>query len=254
MAGNRGKQDPLAVRADVSHKCLVEVVGTPMLIRVLETLEAASEIKRIVLCVEHTFESIAAIDERIARGSLVRLDAANSPASSALKACDELDGDFPLLIVTADHPLLSTEMITHFCTYATHSDVAVGLADADLVLRKYHNATRTLLKFSDGARCGCNLFALNNPRARDAAMFWRTLEAERKRPWKMIKMLGPWSLIRYLCGRLSLSVTLAMLSEKLNIEAQAVDMPFAEAAIDVDKPADLELVETIIDAKERPRA
>ena len=59
-------------------------------------------------------------------------------------------------------------------------------------------------------------------------------------------MLGATALFRYWCGRLSLAATLATLSLKLGIKAQVVDMPFAEAAIDVDKPADLELVESIL--------
>lgn len=251
MAGSRGSRDPVAQEAGQSHKCLVNVAGTPMLVRVLDTLEAAPQVGSIVLCVESSFESTPEIDERISSGSLIRLDAANSPAASALKACDELDGDFPLLIVTADHPLLSTQMIAHFCALATDCDVAVGLALAERVLQTYPNATRTLLKFSDGSRCGCNLFALNNSRSRNAAMFWRTLETQRKRPWKMIKMLGPWTLVRYLCGRLTLNATLLLLSSKIGVASRAVDMPFADAAIDVDKPADLQLVETIIRSRER---
>ena len=251
MAGSRGKADPLADNAAVSHKCLVDVAGTSMLIRVIETLEAASEVKRIVLCVERSFQNIPVLNERIARRTLTRLDAANSPAASALKACDELEDGYPLLIVTADSPLLSTEMVSHFCSRANASDVVVGLASAERVLQKYPNATRTLLKFSDGARCGCNLFALNNARARRAANFWRTLEGERKRPWKMIRILGLWTLVCYVFRRLSLDKTLASLSSNLEIEARAVDMPFAEAAIDVDKPADLVLVESIVREREQ---
>ena len=62
-------------------------------------------------------------------------------------------------------------------------------------------------------------------------------------------MLGVRSLLRYLCRRLTLSEALATFSRKLGLEARAIEMPFAEAALDVDKPADLELVESIFNAR-----
>tara|TARA_B100001123_G_scaffold169597_1_gene195060 strand:- start:399 stop:629 length:231 start_codon:yes stop_codon:yes gene_type:complete len=66
-------------------------------------------------------------------------------------------------------------------------------------------------------------------------------------------MLGIGSLLRYVCGRLALTDALATFSKKLGLEARAIEMPFAEAAIDVDDLADLELVESIISARELDR-
>jgi len=56
--------------------------------------------------------------------------------------------------------------------------------------------------------------------------------------------------LRYLRRRLSLTDALAIFSAKLQLEAQAVEMPFAEVAIDVDKLSDLALVESILSARE----
>ena len=52
--------------------------------------------------------------------------------------------------------------------------------------------------------------------------------------------------MRYLLGRLTLDEALARLSRRLDVKIGAVVMPFAEAAIDVDSPADLALVERIV--------
>jgi GTP:adenosylcobinamide-phosphate guanylyltransferase len=246
MAGSRGAADPVAQASHKSHKCLVEVADKPMLLRVLETLESSPNVRQIVLCIEQSFSRIPWLDERIARGELIRLDADRSPATSALRACAKFGDSFPLLIVTADHPLLDIEMLSHFCVNAAHrGDVVVGVARAELVLSTYQQSNRTLLRFADGARCGCNLFALNNSKAIAAVSFWTTLEAERKRPWRLIRMLGIGALLRFLTGQLSLSDALRTLSQKLDINAQSVEMPFAEAAIDVDNLPDLELVESI---------
>ncbi len=251
MAGSRGSPDPVALASGKSHKCLVDVSGTPMLARVLKTLESSPRVARIVLCVEPSFGPISWIEERIERGSLELLDAAGSPAASAVRACDALADALPLLIVTADHPLLDREMLEHFCQRAYGcGDVAAGVARANLVSETYPRSARTVLRFADDAYCGCNLFALNTAAARAVAMFWTTLESERKRPWRLIRILGAGPLLRYWRGRLELAEAVATLSRKLRILADTVELPFAEAAIDIDKPSDLELVESILTARE----
>lgn len=250
MAGSRrGANDGLAQAAGLSHKCLIEIAGRPMLLRVLETLESCPHIGRIVLCIEQAFDNPGFLAQRIEDGTLERLDAAASPAASAARACATLGAHSPLLIVTADHPLLNLAMLDHFCTRAhAAGDVAVAVARAATVFASYPRATRTLLKFSDGPYCGCNLFAFNTPAAQPLAAFWERLEADRKRPWRLVRMLGLRALANYLCGRLTLEKAITGISTRIGVSAMAIEMPFAEAAIDVDKPADLALVQSIIES------
>lgn len=250
MAGSRGAGDPFAQAFGVSHKCLVEVAGRPMLLRVVETLEASPCVAKIVLCVESSLQDIPSLEQRLARGTVARLDAAASPAASALRACEALADELPVLVVTADHPLLSVDMIDYFCARAPAcGDIAAGVARGDLVRAAYPQSTRTLLRFADADYCGCNIFALNTLGATAALSFWTMLEAERKHPWRLVRMLGLVPLLRYWRGRLELSAAVATLSSKLGIEAGTVEMPFAEAAIDVDKQSDFELVESIIEKR-----
>jgi hypothetical protein len=140
-------------------------------------------------------------------------------------------------------------MLENFCTRAhAAGDVAVAVARATTIFASYPDATRTLLKFSDGPYCGCNLFSFNTPAAQTLAAFWERLEADRKRPWRLVRMLGAGALMKYLCGRLTLAQAMSAISTKLGLAAVAIEMPFAEAAIDVDKPADLALVQSILES------
>jgi CMP-N-acetylneuraminic acid synthetase len=61
-----------------------------------------------------------------------------------------------------------------------------------------------------------------------------------------VRGFGWRPLVLYLLGRLSLDDALARASRVIGAKIAAVVMPQPEAAIDVDKPADLELVETIL--------
>jgi hypothetical protein len=123
--------------------------------------------------------------------------------------------------------------------------VVVGIARHEVVLKAYPQTRRTATQLEDGAYCGCNLFAFLTPRARLAAVFWRRVEAQRKNPLRVIRVLGWTAVLRYLIGRLSLEDALHRVSQRLGFKAGAVIMPFAEAAVDVDSIEDWKLVEKI---------
>ncbi|MDR6127827.1 hypothetical protein QE452_002491 [Sphingomonas sp. SORGH_AS438] len=112
--------------------------------------------------------------------------------------------------------------------------------------RRWAPATRrTWLRFADGDWSGCNLFWLATPEAALAIGLWSQVEADRKRPWRIVWRLGPLLLLRYLFGRLTLAAAVRHLGRRAGVETAVVPSPFGLAAIDVDKPDDLDLVRTL---------
>ena len=87
-----------------------------------------------------------------------------------------------------------------------------------------------------------------------AADFWRKVEKERKKPLRIIKIIGWTTVLRYLLGQLSMDQALTQLSKKMHLRVGVVRMPFAEAAVDVDKIDDLLLVESILSEKQQNAA
>jgi GTP:adenosylcobinamide-phosphate guanylyltransferase len=161
-----------------------------------------------------------------------------------LKALPE---DKPVLVTTADHALLTPQIVDCFCSEARRlpSDVAVGLTAYDGVMAAFPETRRTAIKFKDGAYCGCNLFGFLTPRSDRAAQFWRQIEQERKKPLRMMHILGWWTIVRYLLGRITLDNGLEELSNKMQINVGAVMLPFPQAAIDVDTVDDWHLVQNL---------
>jgi CTP:molybdopterin cytidylyltransferase MocA len=249
LAGSRGPADPVAVAAGVSHKALAPVAGTPMLARVLETLAAVPRIGRVLVVIEdpalvHGHPAFAPFR---ARGALTVLPATPSPSRSVLAALDAVPAPFPCLITAADHPLLTREMVEHFwIRLPSDSDAAVALARAETVRAAYPGTRRTYLRFRDGAYSGCNLFALRTRAARSVVAFWRRVEQDRKRPWRMIRLLGPVPLLSFALGRLTLDGAVAALGRRTGTALATVEMPFADAAVDVDRPDDLAQAEAIL--------
>ncbi|WP_245978304.1 NTP transferase domain-containing protein [Allostella humosa] len=237
----------MAVAAGVEHKALIPAGGVPMLVRVVRALEATPGVGRIVVCIEDAAiarqlpEIAAAADA----GRLAFLPAAGSPSLSVAAALAELGT--PLLVTTADHALLRPEWVTHFLDHLPPgTDVVAAVARADAVMAAAPGTRRTFLRFADGAVSGCNLFCMATPAAKGAVALWREVEIHRKRPLRMVRLLGPMALLRFALGRLTLAAALQRFGRIAHVRAAVVTLPFGEAAVDVDKPDDLTLAETLL--------
>jgi hypothetical protein len=125
------------------------------------------------------------------------------------------------------------------------------LAPHELVRKTYPRTRRTVLKFSDGHYCGCNLFAFLTPRGRRMAQLWQQVEDQRKKPIRVIGFVGWGAVALYALRMLSLASAVARVSRRTGVSVQVVTMPYAEAAIDVDSVADLDLVQAIVARTER---
>lgn len=253
LAADRGPDDPVSRAAGVAHKCLAPVAGKAMLERVVAALAASAQVGRIAVSLRDTavLDQAPALAPLEQAGRLLVVQAAGSPSRSVLQAVAELEDPYPLLVTTADHALLTTEMVDHFCTASRASGAAVtaGLTASAELLARYPQSKRTYLAFKDERYSGSNLFALMNPAALALPELWLRVEQQRKQPWRIAAVFGPGLLLGYLLRRFSLDEAMARVSARLGVGVAAVKMPFAEAAIDVDKPEDLTLVEEIL-AKE----
>jgi GTP:adenosylcobinamide-phosphate guanylyltransferase len=234
---------------------MTPIDDTPMVLRVLDALSASEEIEAQILCgpPQAILEAAPDLKARIQSGKVAWLANRQTPSTSAYHAMQSVPEKTPVLVTTADHALLSAPMIDYFCTRARRCgcDVVAGVARHEVVTKAYPQTRRTATRLQDGSYCGCNLFAFFTPRARRAADFWRQVENQRKKPLRIIRIMGPAAVLRYLAGRLSLADALERISHRLGFSAGAVTMPFPEAAIDVDSLADLRLVEEIVSKRQQ---
>ncbi len=250
LAGDRGSGDPVAEAAGVCCKSLTPVGGTPMVLRVLDALTAAAEIDTIVLCGprQSAVDQDEELRNRIRSGKVRWVEQQATPSSSTYQTLELLPTSTPVLVTTADHALLTAEMVDYFCSQArsTGGEIVVGLASDELVRRAYPETKRTTLRLRDGAYCSCNLFAFLSPRARAMADFWRKVEAQRKKTLRVISVFGWMAVLLYVLRQVSLDEGLKRISRRMGLKAGAVVMPFPEAAVDVDTAEDWKLVESIV--------
>ena len=112
---------------------------------------------------------------------------------------------------------------------------------------------RTYLRFADGAWSGCNLFLLATPACGRA----RSTCGSRSR--RIASGRGgscggwEWDVAALRRGAADAGRCGGALGARAGLTAAAVASPFGLAAVDVDKPADLELVRGIVGDTDPPR-
>ena len=239
LAGTRPGGDPLALAEGVSHKALLDVGGRTVLDRVIDAVRGAG-LERIVVLADDP--AVVAIAEAMGAECMVP---ATGPSQSVYNALEAFGA--PMLVTTSDHALLRPDWIRQ-CIDDTPeaADLGVMLAPRRAVEEALPGNKRTYLKLGDGEWSGCNLFYLKTPRSREAIRLWMRIEQDRKKPWRMVAKIGPGMLLAYLFGRLSMADAIRRIGQRIGIRSELVAARDGLAAVDVDKPQDLELVRALV--------
>ena len=212
-----------------------------MIAHVLDALAGCDAIGRI---------AVAGPDDLPLPEGVSVLPTSETPAASVIAGLDALGT--PLLVTTADNPLLRAETVAAFLAASAkaQADVTAAVAAREVAEQAGNPGRRTYLKFRGGAYSGCNLFAISAPEGRRAVEFWRRLETQRKRPWRMAFTIGPGALARYLSGLLTLDQAVNAIAARAGCQGAAIRLDDPFAAHDVDKPADLDFVRRVLEARQ----
>ena len=218
--------------------------------RVIKTLSSSQRISHIlVVGPERTKKDSSKIMKTIlAQRKVDYVEPASGPSESADKAFTMSNN--PVLLTTADHPLLNVKIIEDFvqASLKNSADFIVGLVPLEAVKMSFPESRRTKLQFSDKTFCGSNLFLLKNKKCSNVLNLWTKLESMRKTPWRIVSQFGLIYLIRYKLGMLATQDAFDVLSRKTDCKIGYVIIDQPRAAIDVDSWEDLSLAERIIGA------
>lgn len=253
LAGSRNIHDKVASLFGAHFKALVSIDGKPMVLHPLRALMASSSVRRIVIIFDdedllyRQCPELEALSKQI---DITVVPCRPTICGSVIQALEATDCTWPYLLTTADHALLTAEMVDYFCNNALdQSDLAVGLVERTVIEESHPTTKRTYLSFNDNELSGANLFAFMGEEAMNGIRLWKSIEQERKKPWKLFAAFGLVSFFGFLTKRFSVAEAFERASIRIGAKARAVKLPFAEAAIDVDSPKDYAHVSSILESR-----
>jgi GTP:adenosylcobinamide-phosphate guanylyltransferase len=239
LAGG-GRKEPLTEQECVSNKAFINLYGRPLLAYILQALEEASAIDRIVVVGPQ-----ADLESLRREGYNFEIVPETSTMLDNLAAgFESFDKRRLSLIVTGDIPLINASVIDKFiesCAPYDH-DFYYPVIKRETCVLSFPETERTYVRLKDGHITGGNIallkpewFLLNRSRLEMFISY-------RKKPLKLMRILPKRLIVKYLFKNLSVKDLEQSLSKLLHLKARAVFSDCVEIGVDVDKISDLEVV------------
>lgn len=256
-ASRRGPGDAVAQLQNKSHKCLVSLNGTVMIERVLQAVVDTPQVKRIYVSIEDptALREVPKVAGWLDDGTIQAIKSKGNLAESLVAAAEEIPDPYPFIVTAGDNALHTAEMLEHFCTEVARGDAEAYMAmtRAQLILDKYPEGARAFHDLKDDSYSSCNLYAVTSAAGVNGAKPFATGGQFGKKPMRIAKGFGLWSLILYKLKWITLDGVAHRISKAIKARAAVVLMPWAEGPIDVDNPKDYALVTKILKEKEGDR-
>ena len=234
--------DPLYKYTQGKPKALLDIGGKYMIQWVLDAVSAAKSVENIVIIgLEgkqnlksnkplHYFPSQGGIFENIKFGTeqIVELN----PQTGRLLMC------------TSDIPSITSEMVEWAISSSmkTEHDLYFNVTERDSMEKRFPGANRTFAKLKDVAVCGCDINVLTAQMIMHNVELWEQLAGSRKSVLRQASLIGFDTLLYILFRLKDLDGITRQASKRLGIKVTTTLSPYAEMAMDVDKPNQYEIL------------
>jgi GTP:adenosylcobinamide-phosphate guanylyltransferase len=258
-AQRAGQLDPLAAEAGVTHKCLVPIVGRPLIEWVLDALVGVPGLRAIRICVEPeaTGEVRQVPGGAGERGVPVDyVAAAPTITESVYRAAEGIEG--PILVTTADNVNLTPAAVLDTMaplTRGAQCTVALASREAVIAARRPGEASNVTYdnvgpyKFKDGRYSNCNLYGFAGVHVLKFAEAFREGGQFSKNRKRLARFVGPVNILLYVLKLMTLRTAMKRLSRRFGARLEAVLLPDGSQAIDVDNPRTYKIAETLLRAR-----
>jgi GTP:adenosylcobinamide-phosphate guanylyltransferase len=149
-----------------------------------------------------------------------------------------------VVLVSSDIPAITAEMIDWEVQTTLQYDVDLryNVVKREVIEARYPGSKRTFSKLKDVEVCGGDMNVVHTSVVNRNMEIWKKLIASRKNPIKQASIIGVDTLLLVLLRRLTMNELVKKVASRLDMTGQAILCPYAEIAMDVDKPHQLELM------------
>ncbi|MBL7164103.1 MAG: nucleotidyltransferase family protein [Anaerolineales bacterium] len=252
MAGGIPKPDePLYEYTQGISKAMVDMAGKPMIQWVLDALSEAQKVDSVTIIGLPEDSSITCnkpLYHVPNQGGM--LDNISAGIDKVLEINPEAEY---VLAASSDIPGINGEMVDWLIENAmqTQHDIYYGIVKREVMEARYPGANRTFTKLADMHVCGADIHIAHKTMTTDPEhlAMWDELIGKRKSPLKQAASIGLMTLFFLFTGRLSLEGAIERVTKRLNITGRPIIWEYAEPAMDVDKPHQLEILRADLEAQ-----
>ena len=240
--GVPSRDDPLYEYSQGESKALIDIAGKPMVQWVLDAISDAKKVENVV---------VVGIDE--SSGVTCKKPTSFIPNHGNMidnirAGTEEVVNINPdakyMLIVSGDIPAISPEMVdwTVNTCMETQDDMYYSVVEREVMEKRFPGSKRTYTKLKGIHLSGGDMSVVSKDSVLSKQGLWNRLEAARKNPLKSAALVGFDTLFLILFRLVDLDGAVKNASKRLKLKARAVVSPYAEIAMDVDKPHQLEIL------------
>jgi GTP:adenosylcobinamide-phosphate guanylyltransferase len=234
--------EPLYPFTQGKPKAVLDITGKPMIQWVLDALSGAQKIDRVAVVGLPPGAAVAC------RKTLLQVQGRGEMVENILTGIAMLRAGSPkldaVLVVASDIPAITPEMVDWLVNLVEKSEgnVFYNTISRAVMESRYPGSRRTYIHLKDTEVCGGDLNALRVSMLAAENPSWKRLVEARKSPLKQASIIGFDILLSLLLRRLSLARAETLVSRRLGIQGHAIQCPYAEIGMDVDKPHQLEIM------------
>jgi GTP:adenosylcobinamide-phosphate guanylyltransferase len=234
--------DPLYTYSHGDSKALIDVAGKPMVQWVLDALSDAKHVDNVIV-IGLSPKSGVTCKKPIHFISNQGRMLANIVAG-VNKVLELNEKSQYVLVVSSDIPALKPEMVDWLVDTCmeTQEDLYYGVCPREVMEARFPNSKRTYTKLKGMELCGADINVSHVRMATEHLDMWESLIGTRKSPLRQAGIIGLGTLFRVLTRSITLDELVEVACDRIGIKARAIQWPYAEACMDVDKPHQLELL------------
>jgi GTP:adenosylcobinamide-phosphate guanylyltransferase len=223
-------------------KAMLDIMGKPMVQWVLDALGGARHVGNVVLIGLPEDSGLTCIKPLTFIPNKMSMI---ENVSAGIKKVMEINPSATkVLLATADIPAITSEMVDWEIetTIDKNVDLCYNIVKREVIERRYPNSRRTFTKLKGMEACGADLHVLGTSVVSMNPEIWEKLTASRKNPLKQAAILGFDTLLLMLLRVITLENAIKKITARLHMTGTAIISPYAEMAMDVDKPHQLEMM------------
>jgi GTP:adenosylcobinamide-phosphate guanylyltransferase len=243
--------EPLYQYSNGQSKALIDIAGRPMVQWVLDALGDAKSIDRVVvvgLTDKMGLKCRKPLDFVSNEGRLLE----NLKAGTARVLKRNPRAEY-VLFVSADIPAIQGPMVDWVVETCgeTKDDLYYNVVRRETMEERFPTSKRTYTRLKDLELCGGDLNMARAKIVSENSEFWGKVLDARKNPVAQAALIGPDIIFKFLFRSLTIDDVIQRVADKLGLKGRAILCPYAEIAMDVDKPHQLEIMRAFLGAKAR---